>query len=163
MSLLSEREKMIMAGKATDATRDELLRAAILESNERYEADAKEIIAELKSLRAAVRASNEQRAIDVQEALKNASEAILEDVRGKVGEYIAAVEAATAKLQAAKAEKARNDRWENIKELFFVFAVIVAAFAIGGYIANYAWSAWYDVPEKLDALNNGMWQLLNKP
>ena len=29
MSLLSEREKMIMAGKATDATRDELLRAAI--------------------------------------------------------------------------------------------------------------------------------------
>ena len=31
MSLLSEREKMIMAGKATDATRDELLRAAILE------------------------------------------------------------------------------------------------------------------------------------
>ncbi|MFC2344292.1 hypothetical protein [Campylobacter sp.] len=131
MSLLSEREKMIMAGKATDATRDELLRAAILESNERYEADAKEIIAELKSLRAAVRASNEQRAIDVQEALKNASEAILEDVRGKAGEYIAAVEAATAKLQAAKAEKARNDRWENIKELFFVFAVIVAAFAIG--------------------------------
>lgn len=163
MSLLSEREKMIMAGKATDATRDELLRAAILESNERYEADAKEIIAELKSLRAAVRASNEQRAIDVQEALKNASEAILEDVRGKAGEYIAAVEAATAKLQAAKAEKTRNDRWENIKELFFVFAVIVAAFAIGGGIANYAWSAWYDVPEKLDALNNGMWQLLNKP
>ena len=84
-------------------------------------------------------------------------------MRGKAGEYITAVEAATAKLQAAKAEKARNDRWENIKELFLVFAVIVAAFAIGGGIANYAWSAWYDVPEKLDALNNGMWQLLNKP
>lgn len=61
MSLLSEREKMIMAGKAPAATRDELLQAAILESNERYEQNAKEIITALNRLEAAVRASNEQK------------------------------------------------------------------------------------------------------
>lgn len=163
MSLMSVREKLNNAALEDGASKEDLLRAALAASNDRYEKAVQEQNARLDRLEAAVRASNEQRAIDVQGALKNAAEAILEDVRGKAGEYIAAVEAATAKLQAAKAEKARNDRWENIKELFLVFAVIVAAFAIGGGIANYAWSAWYDVPEKLDALNNGMWQLLNKP
>ena len=158
MSLLSEREKMIMAGKATDATRDELLRAAILESNERYEADAKEIIAELKSLRAAVRVSNEQRAIDVQEALKNASEAILEDVRTESAAYIKAMDEAAARLNAAHKKKARNDAWEALKEL----AMIVAAFAIGGYIANWAIFKWYEIPTKVDAVNNALWQLLNR-
>ena len=47
MSLLSEREKMIITGKAPAATREELLQAAILESNERYEYNAKEILAAL--------------------------------------------------------------------------------------------------------------------
>ena len=158
MSLLSEREKMIMAGKATDATRDELLRAAILESNERYEADAKEIIAELKSLRAAVRASNEQRAIDVQGALKNAAEAILSDVRTESAAYIKAMDEAAARLNAAHKKKARNDAWEALKEL----ALVVVAFAIGGYIANWAIFKWYEIPTKVDAVNNALWQLLNR-
>jgi len=158
MSLLSEREKMIMAGKATDATRDELLRAAILESNERYEADAKEIIAELKSLRAAVRASNEQKDMNIQEALKRASAAILEDVRTESAEYIKAMDAATARLNAAHKKKARNDAWEALKEL----ALVVVAFAIGGYIANWAIFKWYEIPTKVDAVNNALWQLLNR-
>lgn len=163
MSLMSVREKLNNAALEDGASKEDLLRAALAASNDRYEKAVQEQNARLDRLEAAVRASNEQRAIDVQGALKNAAEAILEDVRGKAGEYIAAVEAATAKLQAAKAEKARNDRWENIKELFFVFAVIVAAFAIGGYIANWAFGWWYDIPLKVDAINNALYQLLSKP
>ena len=158
MSLLSEREKMIMAGKATDATRDELLRAAILESNERYEADAKEIITALNRLEAAVRASNEQKDMNIQEALKRASAAILEDVRTESAEYIKAMDAATARLNAAHKKKARNDAWEALKEL----ALVVVAFAIGGYIANWAIFKWYEIPTKVDAVNNALWQLLNR-
>ena len=158
MSLLSEREKMIMAGKATDATRDELLRAAILESNERYEADAKEIITALNRLEAAVRASNEQKDMNIQEALKRASAAILEDVRTESAEYIKAIDEAAARLNAAHKKKARNDAWEALKEL----ALVVVAFAIGGYIANWAIFKWYEIPTKVDAVNNALWQLLNR-
>lgn len=77
MSLLSEREKMIMAGKAPAATRDELLQAAILESNERYEQNAKEIITALNRLEAAVRASNEQKVQNIADTLKNAATGVL--------------------------------------------------------------------------------------
>lgn len=159
MSLLSEREKMIMAGKAPAATRDELLQAAILESNERYEQNAKEIITALNRLEAAVRASNEQRAIDIQGALKNAAEAILGDVRTESAAYIKAMDEAAARLNAAHKKKARNDAWEAFKEL----ALIVAAFAIGGYIANWIFGWWYDIPLKVDAINNALYQLLSKP
>ena len=158
MSLLSEREKMIMAGKAPAATRDELLQAAILESNERYEQNAKEIITALNRLEAAVRASNEQRAIDVQGALKNAAEAILGDVRTESAAYIKAMDEAAARLNAAHKKKARNDAWEALKEL----ALVVVAFAIGGYIANWAIFKWYEIPTKVDAVNNALWQLLNR-
>ena len=158
MSLLSEREKMIMAGKAPAASRDELLQAAILESNERYEQHAKEIIAALNRLEAAVRASNEQKDMNIQEALKKASTAILEDVRTESAEYIKAMDAATARLNAAHKKKARNDAWESLKGL----CMAIVAFAIGGYIANWAFGWWYDIPLKVDAVNNALWQLLNK-
>ena len=42
-------------------------------------------------------------------------------------------------------------------------ALIVAAFAIGGYIANWAFGWWYDIPLKVDAINNALYQLLSKP
>ena len=106
-----------------------------------------------------MRASNEQRAIDVQGALKNAAEAILGDVRTESAAYIKAMDEAAARLNAAHKKKARNDAWEALKEL----AMIVAAFAIGGYIANWAFGWWYDIPLKVDAINNALYQLLSKP
>ena len=48
---------------------------------------------------------------------------------------------------------------DHSKEL----ALIVAAFAIGGYIANWAFGWWYDIPLKVDAINNALYQLLSKP
>ena len=55
-------------------------------------------------------------------------------------------------------KKARNDAWEALKEL----ALVVVAFAIGGYIANWAIFKWYEIPTKVDAVNNALWQLLNR-
>jgi len=89
---------------------------------------------------------------------KNAAEAILGDVRTESAAYIKAMDAATARLNAAHKKKARNDAWEALKEL----ALVVVAFAIGGYIANWAIFKWYEIPTKVDAVNNALWQLLNR-
>lgn len=50
------------------------------------------------------------------------------------------------------------NNWEALKEL----ALVVVAFAIGGYIANWAIFKWYEIPTKVDAVNNALWQLLNR-
>ena len=159
MSLMSVREKLNNAALEDGASKEDLLRAALAASNDRYEKAVQEQNARLDRLEAAVRASNEQRAIDVQGALKNAAEAILSDVRTESAAYIKAMDEAAARLNAAHKKKARNDAWEAFKEL----ALIVAAFAIGGYIANWAFGWWYDIPLKVDAINNALYQLLSKP
>ena len=152
-------EKLNNAALEDGASKEDLLRAALAASNDRYEKAVQEQNARLDRLEAAVRASNEQRAIDVQGALKNAAEAILGDVRTESAAYIKAMDEAAARLNAAHKKKARNDAWEALKEL----ALIVAAFAIGGYIANWAFGWWYDIPLKVDAINNALYQLLSKP
>ena len=159
MSLMSVREKLNNAALEDGASKEDLLRAALAASNDRYEKAVQEQNARLDRLEAAVRASNEQKDMNIQEALKRASAAILEDVRTESAEYIKAMDAATARLNAAHKKKARNDAWEAFKEL----ALIVAAFAIGGYIANWAFGWWYDIPLKVDAINNALYQLLSKP
>ena len=159
MSLMSVREKLNNAALEDGASKEDLLRAALAASNDRYEKAVQEQNARLDRLEAAVRASNEQKDMNIQEALKRASAAILEDVRTESAEYIKAMDAATERLNAAHKKKARNDAWEAFKEL----ALIVAAFAIGGYIANWAFGWWYDIPLKVDAINNALYQLLSKP
>ena len=159
MSLMSVREKLNNAALEDGASKEDLLRAALAASNDRYEKAVQEQNARLDRLEAAVRASNEQKDINLQEALKRASTAILEDVRTESAEYIKAMDAATARLNAAHKKKARNDAWEALKEL----ALVVVAFAIGGYIANWAFGWWYDIPLKVDAINNALYQLLSKP
>ena len=171
MSIRSKREILNEAASAVDATEIDIFRAALNESQEKYnELSAKLIMgydklaSDFEALEAAVRRSNSQKAMDVQEALKTALEAILEDMRGKVAAYVAEVEAATAKLQAAKKEKEKNDTWEGIKAMGIAFVVIVAAF----YVALLLYGWWYDIPEavravgKLDAINNGIYQLLQR-
>ena len=101
MSLMSVREKLNNAALEDGASKEDLLRAALAASNDRYEKAVREQNARLDRLEAAVRASNEQRAIDVQGALKNAAEAILGDVRTESAAYIKAMDEAAARLNAA--------------------------------------------------------------
>ena len=68
MSLMSVREKLNNAALEDGASKEDLLRAALAASNDRYEKMVQEQNARLDRLEAAVRASNEQRAIDTYRA-----------------------------------------------------------------------------------------------
>ena len=61
-------------------------------------------------------------------------------------------------MQHSRTARARRTccgrRWQ--------LALVVVAFAIGGYIANWAIFKWYEIPTKVDAVNNALWQLLNR-
>jgi hypothetical protein len=167
MSLMSKSDALRAKAQQEGASELDLMRAALVESQERYNKQAAEIALMLKcydkrleALELAVRQSNEQKRASVVSALEKASEALLEPLTAKINAYVGEVDKATAKFQAAKEEDAENNRWENIKWGTILFLGVATAFALGGYIANVAWSAWYDVPEKLDALNNGIYQLL---
>lgn len=176
MSLMSKQEALRAKAQQEGAAEVDVLRAALLESQERYNEQAANIALTLskyekriEALEGAVSASNKQRAVDVSAALEKAAGEILEGVGGKVAKYAAEIEAATDKLRVVKEEKAQNDRLENIKWGAIIFGFVVGGFAIGGYIANLAWGWWYDVPQqmqditdKINAVNNGMWQLLHK-
>ena len=176
MSLMSKREALRAKAQQEGAAEVDVLRAALLESQERYNEQAANIALTLskyekriEALEGAVSASNKQRAVDVSAALEKAAGEILEGVGGKVAGYAAEVEAATDRFRIVKEEKAQSDRLENIRWSAIIFGFVVGGFAIGGYIANWVWGWWYDVPQqvqgiadKVNAINNGMWQLLNK-
>ena len=169
MSLMSKVDALKARTERDGANELDLMRAALVESQERYNQQAAQISLllekqnkRIEALERAVEQSNEQRQVNISTALKKASDALMEPMKRKIDAYVIEVDKATAKFQAAKNEKEENDRWENIKWGTILFLGVAAAFALGGYIANMAWSAWYDVPEKIDALNNGMYQLLHK-
>lgn len=166
MSLRSKKEILDQAANTEGASNEAILMAALNESQEEYKRLAAKMLLELEAVKSSVRASNEQKVVNIQEMLQNATEAVLGDMRGKVSAYLVEVETATAKLQELKKEKVKNEKWENIKWGVMFFGALVLSFAVGGYIANVAWGHWYDIPEaigKLDAINNGIYQLLNKP
>ena len=167
MSLMTKVDALKAKAEQDGANELDLMRAALVESQERYNQQAAQIALllekqnrRIEALERAVEQSNEQRQVNILTALKKASDALMEPMKGKIDAYVAEVDKATAKFQAAKDEKEENDRWENIKWGTILFLGVAAAFALGGYIANVAWSAWYDVPEKIDALNNGIYQIL---
>lgn len=167
MSLMTKVDALKAKAEQDGANELDLMRAALVESQERYNQQAAQIALllekqnrRIEALERAVEQSNAQRQVNISAALEKASDALLQPMKAKIDTYIAEVDEATAKFQAAKDEKEENDRWENIKWGTIFFLGVAAAFAIGGYIANVAWSAWYDVPEKIDALNNGIYQIL---
>ncbi len=169
MSLMSKVDALKAKAEQDGANELDLMRAALVESQERYNQQAAQIALMLQrydkrieALERAVEQSNDQRQVNILTALKKASDALMEPMKGKIDAYVAEVDKATAKFQVAKDEKEENDRWENIKWGTILFLGVATAFALGGYIANVAWAAWYDVPEKINALNNGMYQLLQK-
>ena len=169
MSLMTKVDALKAKAEQDGANELDLMRAALVESQERYDQQAAQISLllekqnkRIEALERAVEQSNEQRQVNISTALKKASDALMEPMKRKIDAYVIEVDKATAKFQAAKNEKEENDSWENIKWGTILFLGVAAAFALGGYIANMAWSAWYDVPEKIDALNNGMYQLLQK-
>lgn len=168
MSIRSKMQILDDNANAENATDSDILKAALVETQDKYNQLSAKLTMDMEALKTAVERSNEQKAIEVQKALKTASEAILSDLKGVVNTYKAEVEQATERLQAATKKKDDNDKKEIAIFLLGVFGVVFAAFYLS--LLCYGW--WYDIPEAvggitqhntlLEAINNGIYQLLNR-
>lgn len=169
MALKSRSTILNEAAQEEGASNEAILMAALNESQEGYkQLSGKLLLAfesydkRIEALEAAVRASNTEKAQNYTEALKNASDTVLGDVQKELRTLKAEVQQTVSTLQKAKKQKDKDEFADNMKWLAGTFAVVAIAF----YVALLAYGWWYDIPEaigKLDAINNGIYQLLNKP
>ena len=155
MSLVSKTE--IMQAKAKDqyATERDIMSAAILELSEgtikREDKLSKQIdilnrnmhdlVQEIRELKDEVANSNKQQTLDVKKIFDDNAEAMLKPLQTKVSKIIASLD---------KAEKLKEDDETNF--LIKLFFTVVIAFAIGGYIANWLYGWWYDIPKTLNSI-----------
>lgn len=168
MSLRSKMQILDDNANSENATDSDILKAALVETQDKYNQLSAKLTMDMEALKAAVERSNREKDINIQSAMKNASEAILSDLKGVVDSYKAEVEQATERLQAATKKKDDNDKKEMVMFLGGVFGVVFAAFYLS--LLCYGW--WYDIPEAvggitqhntlLEAINNGIYQLLQR-
>ena len=168
MSLRSKMQILDDNANSENATDSDILKAALVETQDKYNQLSAKLTMDMEALKAAVERSNREKDINIQSAMKNASEAILSDLKGVVDSYKAEVEQATERLQAATKKKDDNEKKEMIIFLAGVFGVVFAAFYLS--LLCYGW--WYDIPEAvggitnhntlLEAINNGIYQLLQR-
>ena len=168
MSLRSKMQILDDNANSENATDSDILKAALVETQDKYNQLSAKLTTDMEALKAAVERSNREKDINIQSAMKNASEAILSDLKGVVDSYKAEVEQATERLQAATKKKDDNDKKEMVMFLGGVFGVVFAAFYLS--LLCYGW--WYDIPEAvggitnhntlLEAINNGIYQLLQR-
>ena len=165
MSLRSKMQILDDNANSENATDSDILKAALVETQDKYNQLSAKLTMDMEALKAAVERSNREKDINIQSAMKNASETILGDLKGVVDSYKAEAEQATERLQAATKKKDDNEKKEIALFILGVFVVVVAAF----YVALLLYGWWYDIPEavgavgKLDAINNGIYQLMNRP
>ena len=129
------------------ATEVDVLRAALAESQERYNEQVDNIAERLQKLEKSIEQSNKQKTVDVSKALEDAAKAVLEKMQDKVTDYSKEIERKTEKLRVAKEKKSADDEREGITLVGLVIASV-----IGGYIANYVWGLWYKLPQSLKEL-----------
>jgi hypothetical protein len=168
MSLRSKMQILDDNANSENATDSDILKAALVETQDKYNQLSAKLTMDMEALKAAVERSNREKDINIQSAMKNASEAILSDLKGVVDSYKAEVEQATERLQAATKKKDDNEKKEIAIFLAGVFGVVFAAFYLS--LLCYGW--WYDIPEAvggitqhntlLEAINNGIYQLLQR-
>ena len=162
MSLMSKGDALKAKANQSGATEVDVLRAALLESQERYNEQASKIASllekydsRLKSLEKAVTASNKQETIDIQSALQNATDNILEPCQAKMSNLLSEIDTAKKNFLAFKQKKTDSEFWENCKAEVF----LIITFAVGSALAVKFWLWWYDVPEIVDtlkAINKGI-------
>lgn len=168
MSLRSKMQILDDNANSENATDSDILKAALVETQDKYNQLSAKLTMDMEALKAAVERSNREKDINIQSAMKNASETILGDLKGVVDSYKAEVEQATERLQAATKKKDDNEKKEIAIFLAGVFGVVFAAFYLS--LLCYGW--WYDIPEAvggitnhnnlLEAINNGIYQLLQR-
>ena len=135
MSLMSKSDALKAKAQQEGANELDLMRAALVESQERYNKQAAEITLMLQkydkrieALEKAVRDSNEQRSINILSALEKASMAIMEPMEGKTSELMNTIE--EAGKRADKIGQRAVD-WRNraayglMTALFFLLGVFL--------------------------------------
>lgn len=135
MSLMSKSDALKAKAQQEGANELDLMRAALVESQERYNKQAAEIALMLQkydkrieALEKAVRDSNEQRSINILSALEKASTAIMEPMEGKTSELMNTIE--EAGKRADKIGQRAVD-WRNraayglMTALFFLLGVFL--------------------------------------
>lgn len=168
MALKSRTDILNEGANAEGASNEAILMAALNESQRKYEALSGEILRRLEAVEASVTASNTEKEQNYTEALKNASDTVLGDVKKEITTFKAEIQEAVKALERAKKQKEQNETLEMLKFFGGAFAVIVGAF----YVALLLYGWWYDIPEAvmrvtnhnnmLEAINNGIYQLLNR-
>ena len=165
MSLMSKVDTLKAKAQQDGANELDLMRAALVESQERYNQQAAQIALMLQkydkriyALEKAVERSNEQKHLNIQAALETASQAVLEPIQSKSAAVIQQLDKAEAKMLEAKKNKDRNDTREFIMVLGALFVVFSASILLSNWIY---WS-FSSITDMVIAVNNGMYQLLQK-
>ena len=101
MSLMSKVDALKAKATQDGANELDLMRAALVESQERYNQQAAQISLQLEkqnkrieALERAVERSNEQKSINIQSALEKATEAVMEPIKGKSAALMATIDEA---------------------------------------------------------------------
>lgn len=155
MSLVSKTEIMQAKAKEQYATERDVMSAAILELSEGtikredklskqidlLNQNMRDLVEEIRELKDEVVNSNKQQTIDVKNVFNENAEAMLKPLQTKVSKIIASLD---------KAEKLKEDDETNF--LVKLFFTVVIAFAIGGYIANWLYGWWYDIPKTIHSI-----------
>ena len=161
-------KKLNEKANAENATEADILKAALSNNYEQYKELSERLIEEmqntmsdfdcrLKAIENAIMQSNREKDINITSALQNASEAIIGQMRGKFGELDKAIDQRITKLKDAELN-ADNANYKFIAIVVVIFALVF--FAVG-YGSNYAYGKYYDLPTKVKAINDGMYQLLH--
>lgn len=168
MALKSRTDILNEGANAEGASNEAILMAALNESQRKYEALSGEILRRLEAVEASVTASNTEKAQNYTEALREATDTVMDDLGGDLEALKTEVQQTVWALQGAREKKEKSETLEMFKFFGIAFAVIVAAF----YVALLLYGWWYDIPEAvkgvtnhntmLEAINNGIYQLLNR-
>lgn len=151
-----------------NASENDILKAALMNNQEQYRELSERLIVEmresmsdfdsrLKAIEIAITKSNKEKDINITSALQNASETIIGQLQGKFGELDKAIDQRITKLKDAELN-ADNANYKFIAIVVVIFALVF--FAVG-YGSNYVYGKYYDLPAKVKAINDGMYELLH--
>ena len=141
------------------------MRAALVESQERYNQQAAKISLllekqnqRIEALERAVELSNEQKHLNIQAALETASQTVLKPIQSKSADVIQELDKAEARMLKAKKEADSSLLHEDIRFLGSLFVV----FSVAVLLSNWVYWSFSSITDMVIAVNNGMYQLLQK-
>lgn len=154
MSLMSKVDALKAKATQDGANELDLMRAALVESQERYNQQAAQISLQLEkqnkrieALERAVERSNEQKSINIQSALEKATEAVMEPMKGKSAELMATIDEAEKRADQIGH---RAIDWRNRAAYGLMTAVF---FLLGVFLIQ-----WHFAPDT-DYAKRIMWNL----